>query len=92
MREAEQNDKVQAILRMDAKSYAAIRTAARRSNQSFNAFAVEALVRASAWQPDTVRRSDLKPDPILESLAVESFGFTEQELAENPRIAEILSK
>lgn len=88
----ESTGKVQAILRMDADKYRALRNAARRANMSFNTYAVETLMNASGAKPVSYRREDLKPDPVLSDLTVESFGFTDEELAANPRIASILSK
>lgn len=88
----EKEMKVQAILRMPTETYEAIRGAARRAKVSFNAYAVAALGRAAASPAKRMHRSELALDPILEALMVESFSLTPEDVAENPRIAKLLSE
>ena len=53
---------------MDARTYEAVRRAARRSGKSFNTYAVEKLEAAANPGPvKKIRIRDLKPDPELES-------------------------
>ena len=85
-------EKVQAILRMDPDKYETIRRAARRSNASFNTFAVEALLKASAEKAKQLKREDLIPDKVLASLAVDSFVLSAEDLSTHPRIAKLLTE
>lgn len=88
-----QGKRVQAILRMPRETYEAIGMAARRRHMSFNQFAVETLKAAAMPEPEPkIKISELKPDPEWERFIVHSFDLTEEDLAENPRIAKILSE
>ena len=76
---------------MDAKTYEAIRRAARRSGRSFNTYAVETLENAA--NHGTVKKisiSDIKLDPELESFIIPSLDLTEAEIREDPRLSSIL--
>ncbi len=86
----EKNGKVQAILRMDTKTYEAIRRAARRSNRSFNRYAVETLEEAVNPPEGKINIKDVKLDPIWEPLMIPSLDLTEEEIREDPRLSAIL--
>ena len=86
----EKNGKVQAILRMDAKTYEAIRRAARRSNRSFNRYAVETLEGAVNIPEKKINIKDVQLDPIWSSLMIPSLDLTEDDIREDPRLAAIL--
>lgn len=89
---AEKEERIQAILRMSPDNYTAIRNAARRAKVSFNTFAVNTLIQAAEPQQARLLRSELKPDPVLNALAVDSFGLSADDLAQNPRIAKLLAE
>lgn len=89
---AEKEERIQAILRMTPDSYTAIRNAARRAKVSFNTFAVNTLIQAAEPQQARLLRSELEPDPVLTALAVDSFGLSPDDLAQNPRIAKLLAE
>lgn len=89
---AEKEERIQAILRMSPDSYTAIRNAARRAKVSFNTFAVNTLIQAAEPQQARLLRSELKPDPVLNALTVDSFGLSADDLAQNPRIAKLLAE
>ena len=91
-RTTEKEERVQAILRMTPGDYAAIRNAARRAKVSFNTFAVNALIQATEPHQVPLSRRELEPDPVLNSLAVDSFGLSPDDLARNPRIAKLLAE
>lgn len=85
--------KVQAILRMDVKTYEAIRRAARRSNRSFNRYAVETLEASADPKPvKKYRLKDIKLNPILESFIVPSLNFTKEEIEADYKLQRILRK
>ena len=86
----QKNGKVQAILRMDVKTYEAIRRAARRSNRSFNRYAVETLEEAVNPQEGKISIKDVQLDPIWASLMIPSLDLTEEEIREDPRLSAIL--
>lgn len=86
----EKNGKVQAILRMDVKTYEAIRRAARRSNRSFNRFAVETLEEVANPQEGKISIKDVQLDPELAALIIPSFDLTEEEIRNDPRMSAIL--
>ena len=93
MKPTTQENRVQAILRMPRETYEAISMAARKRHMSFNSFAVETLEAAAYPEPEPkIKISELKPDPEWERFIVHSFDLTEEDLAENPRIAKILSE
>lgn len=89
---AEKEERIQAILRMSPDSYTAIRNAARRAKVSFNTFAVNTLIQAAEPQQVRLPLCDLEPDPVLTALAVDSFGLSADDLAQNPRIAKLLAE
>lgn len=89
---AEKEERIQAILRMTPDSYTAIRNAARRAKVSFNTFAVNTLIQAAEPQQARLLRCELEPDPVLTALAVDSFGLSPDDLAQNPRIAKLLAE
>ena len=91
-RMAEKEERIQAILRMTPDSYTAIRNAARRAKVSFNTFAVNTLIQAAEPQQVRLPLCDLEPDPVLTALAVDSFGLSPDDLAQNPRIAKLLAE
>lgn len=91
-RTAEKEERVQAIIRMSPESYAAIKSAARRAKVSFNTFAVNTLIQAAEPQQVRLPLCDLEPDPVLTALAVDSFGLSPDDLAQNPRIAKLLAE
>ncbi len=83
--------KVQAILRMDAGTYDAIRRAARRRYKSFNQFAVETLIREADLEPEgKIKLSELKLDPEWDRFIIHSLDLTEEEIKEDPRLCAIL--
>ena len=84
------NRKVQAILRMDASTYEAIRRAARRSGRSFNRYAVETLEEVVNPQEGKISIKDVKLDPVWESLMIPSLDLTEDEIRKDPRLTAIL--
>ena len=87
------NGKVQAILRMDVKTYEAIRRAARRSNRSFNRYAVETLEEVVNPKPvKKYRLEDIKANPVLESFIVPSLSFTKEEIEADYKLQRILRK
>lgn len=86
----QQNGKVQAILRMPVETYEAIRRAARRSNRSFNRFAVETLEEAVYPPVGKISVKDVKLDPVWESLMIPSLDLTEEEIRKDPRLSAIL--
>ena len=89
------NGKVQAILRMDIKTYEAIRRAARRSNRSFNRFAVETLEEAVNPKPvKKYRLEDLKLNPVFEEFLVPGYtmDFTEEEIEADYKLQRIFRK
>ena len=91
----EKNGKVQAILRMDTKTYEAIRRAARRSNRSFNRFAVETLEEAVNPKPvKKYRLEDLKLNPVFEEFLVPGYtmDFTEEEIEADYKLQRIFRK
>ena len=91
----EKNGKVQAILRMDAKTYEAIRRAARRSNRSFNRFAVETLEEAVNPKPvKKYRLEDLKLNPVFEEFLVPGYtmDFTEEAIEADYKLQRIFRK
>jgi hypothetical protein len=51
-----------------------------------------ALIQAAEPQQARLLRSELKPDPVLNALAVDSFGLSADDLAQNPRIAKHLAE
>ena len=90
---AVKNGKVQAILRMDVRTYEAIRRAARRSNRSFNRFAVETLEEAVNPKPARkYRMEDIMSNPVLESFIVPSLTFTKEEIEADYKLQRILRK
>lgn len=91
----QQNGKVQAILRMPVETYEAIRRAARRSNRSFNRFAVEILEAAANPKPvKKYRLEEIQSNPVLEEFIVPSYSmdFTEEEIAADYKLQRILRK
>ena len=91
----EKNGKVQAILRMDTKTYEAIRRAARRSNRSFNRYAVETLEEAVNPKPvKKYRLEDLKLNPVFEEFLVPGYtmDFTEEEIEADYKLQRIFRK
>ena len=75
---------------MDVKTYEAIRRAARRSNRSFNRYAVETLEEVVNPPEAKINIKDVKLDPIWESLMIPSLDLTEKEILEDPRLSKIL--
>ena len=89
----EKNGKVQAILRMDVKTYEAIRRAARRSGRSFNRYAVETLEEVVNPKPvKKYRLEDLKLDPVWESFMIPSLDFTKEEIEADYKLQRIFRK
>ena len=89
----EKNGKVQTILRMDVKTYEAIRRAARRSNRSFNRFAVETLEEVGNPKPvKKYRLEDIMLNPVVESFIVPSLNFTKEEIEADYKLQRILRK
>ena len=91
----QKNGKVQAILRMEASTYEAIRRAARRSGRSFNTFAVETLDAAANPKPvKKYRLEDIMSNPVFEEFIVPSFSmdFTEEEIEADYKLQRILRK
>lgn len=89
------NGKVQTILRMSAETYEAIRRAARRSNRSFNRYAVETLEAAANPKPKKkYRLEDIMANPVLEQFIVPSFtaDFTKEEIEADYKLQRILRK
>ena len=90
---APRKEKVQAILRMSPATYEAIRRAAGQRHKSFNSYAVEILEAAAIPKPEPkIKKSELRPDPVLESLILPSFDLSEEDIQNNPRLAAILGR
>ncbi len=91
-RTMEKDERIQAILRLPPDLYSSLRNAAKRARMSFNTFAVETLTQVIKPSPTRIDRDALKPDPILDSLVVDSFGLSAEDLADKPRIAKLLAE
>ncbi len=89
----DKNGRVQVILRMPAETYESIRVAARKSNRSFNRYAVETLEAAANPKPvKKYRLEDILSNPIFEEFVVPSLDFTEEEIAADYKLQRILRK
>ena len=89
----DKNGRVQVILRMPAETYESIRVAARKSNRSFNRYAVETLETAANPKPvKKYRLEDIQSNPIFEEFVVPSLDFTEEEIAADYKLQRILRK
>ena len=89
----DKNGRVQVILRMPAETYESIRVAARKSNRSFNRYAVETLETAANPKPvKKYRLEDLKLDPVWESFMIPSLDFTKEEIEADYKLQRIFRK
>ena len=86
----DKNGRVQVILRMPAETYESIRVAARKSNRSFNRYAVETLEAAVNPPEEKINIRGVVLDPALASCILPSLDLTEEEIREDPRISAIL--
>lgn len=85
-----QNGKVQAILRMPVETYEAIRRAARRSNRSFNRYAVETLNEAANPPEKRINIKNVKLSSVWNSYMIPALDLTEEEIRKDPRLSAIL--
>ena len=91
----DKNGRVQVILRMPAETYESIRVAARKSNRSFNRYAVETLETAANPKPvKKYRLEDLKLNPVFEDFLVPGYtvDFTEEEIEADYKLQRIFRK
>ena len=84
--------KVQTGLRLSPALIERLKRGAKKNDMSFNGFVEELLEKAVAPAFPALKREDYLPDERLLRLGKTIPAVTEEQLAEDPKLAYILSK